>query len=63
MDYSREAGKQIQSTPGKQNSLIVRMVDLDISEPIDFIKPVENLSGQHQLFITMLTRLEVMSLT
>lgn len=39
------------------------MVDLDVSEPIDFIKPVENLSGQQQLFITMLTRLEVMSLT
>ena len=39
------------------------MVDLDVREPIDFITPVENLSGQRQLFITMLTRLEVMSLT
>lgn len=43
--------------------MIIRLVDLDVSEPMDFVTPVENLGGQKSLFITMLKRLEVMSLT
>ena len=43
--------------------MIVRVINLDITEPIDFVTPVENLGGQKSLFITMLKRLEVMSLT
>ena len=43
--------------------MIVRLIDLDIREPIDFVTPVKNLGGQRSLFITMLKRLEVMSLT
>ena len=40
----------------------MRVIDLDITKPIDFCTPVENLGGQKKLFITMLKRLEIMSL-
>lgn len=63
MDYSQEASKQMQPAPGTQQQMIVRVINLDIKNPIDFITPVENLGGQRSLFITMLKRLEVMSLT
>lgn len=43
--------------------MIVRVINLDIKQPIDFVTPIENLGGQRSLFITMLKRLEVMSLT
>ena len=39
------------------------MINLDITLPIDFVTPVQNLGGQKFLFNTMLKRLEVMSLT
>ena len=42
--------------------MIVRLIDLDISQPIDFVTPVKNLGGQRNLFINMLGRLEKMSL-
>jgi len=42
--------------------MLVRLIDLDVKEPIDFETPVKNLGGQRSLFITMLKRLEVMSL-
>lgn len=42
--------------------MVVRLIDLDVTEPIDFETPVKNLGGQHSLFVTMLKRLEVMSL-
>ena len=42
--------------------MIVRVVDLDVSKPIDFVTPIQSLGGQKQLHITMLRRLEVMSL-
>jgi len=65
MDYSQNAKQQVQSPGGqpKQQSLIVRVINLDISQPIDLVMPVQNLGGQRSLFITMLKRLEVMSLT
>lgn len=64
MDYSQNAKQQVQS-PGmqQQQSLIVRVINLDINQPIDLVMPVQNLGGQRSLFITMLKRLEVMSLT
>ena len=40
----------------------MRLIDLNTTEPIDFETPVKNLGGQRSLFITMLKRLEVMSL-
>ena len=43
--------------------MIVRVINLDVTEPIDFITSVESLGGIESLFITMLKRLEVMSLT
>ena len=43
--------------------MVIRVIDLDVTEPIDFVTPVENLGGQQKLFITMLKRLETMSLT
>lgn len=43
--------------------MIVRVIDLDISQPIDFVTPVDNLGGQQGLFVTMLKRLEVLSLS
>ena len=58
MDYSQQAKEK--SSPPKQ--LLVRIINLDVTEPIDFVTPVENLGGQRSLFITMLKRLEVMSL-
>ena len=42
--------------------MIVRVVDLNVAEPIDFVTPIQNLGGQKQLHITMLKRLEVMTL-
>jgi len=64
MDYSQNAKQQVQS-PGmqQQQSLIVRVINLDVNQPIDLVMPVQNLGGQRSLFITMLKRLEVMSLT
>ena len=38
------------------------MADLDINLPIDLDTPVRMLGGNHQLFLMMLGRLEVMSL-
>ena len=40
----------------------MRIINLDVTEPIDFVAPVENLGGQKSLFLSMLNRLEVMSL-
>jgi len=46
----------------KQQTLVVRIIDLDITKPIDFATPVENLGGCQSLFISMLKRMETMSL-
>ena len=42
--------------------MVVRVINLDVTQPIDFVTSVQNLGGQRSLFITMLKRLEVMSL-
>lgn len=39
----------------------IRLINLDVSQPIDFVAPIKNL-GDSKLHITMLKRLETMSL-
>ena len=48
MDYSREAN--LNSTPHANEEIpkkiVERVVDLDTTEPIDFVTPIQNLGGQ-----------------
>ncbi len=61
MDYS--GAKKVQA---KESANIIRksinFVDLDVSQPIDFKKAIESLTGNKKLYISMLSKIEVMSL-
>ena len=43
--------------------LVIPIVNLDVRQPIDFVTPVDNVGGQISIFITMLNRIESLSLT
>lgn len=42
---------------------MIRISNLDVSQPVDLVTPIENLGGETTLYITMLKRFEGMSLT
>ena len=48
----------MQKMPITSQQVVVRIIDLDVTHPIDFLTPVENLGGSRKLFIQMLKRLD-----
>lgn len=65
MDYSSEAMKQENRQPAKpvDQTYVIKVTNFNIDGPIDMVTPVQNMGGQRSLFITMLKRLEVCSLS
>lgn len=51
------------ATANADQQLIIRISNLDITDPVDLVTPIENLGGETSLYVTMLKRFESMSLT
>ena len=61
MDYS--ALKEVKPDENVNISRsLINFIDLDISQPIDFNKALDSLTGNRKLYFSMLSKIEVMAL-